>query len=565
MNRRVFINSGLTSLCVVPLLGFKAFENENPTWLIEWIRIHDKSLPTFKPNKIIDSSNKYVGGYLDAEEIPNPHTTAGFLGKACMLFSCSDSTYYLSKAVLSDIEDASKALLKFQHSDGTIDLLSTNFHSTPDTAFVLENIIPSYKFLLRSKTKGLENAIEHLKSFIQNAGEALIVGGVHTPNHRWVVSAALTKVNELFPDKRYLDRIDQWLAEHIDIDPDGQFTEKSTNGYSPIVDRALIDMAIGLNIPELYDAVRKNLAMSLFYIHPNGEVVTEASNRQDRGSIDFMCKYYYCYRYMALLDNSGEMAAACRLIEKTCKPQQLAGYLTNFLENPSLLKDLPTSKALPISYAKAFPYSGLARIRRGNWDCTLLSNNAAWLTFHKGNSVLQAMRMSGSFFGKGQFETERIEQIGDTWVLSKTLEGPYYQPLEKDKISPDGDLSKMPRSLRKKSEIQTLQTTVKVKETKSGIEVDIEMSGTDNVPVSFEIIFRAGGTFSGVNEYAQKENAYLFSGEIATYSVGTDVISFGPGKLEHKGLQLRGALPSMDAPTVYLTGTTPFKHTLFLS
>ncbi|MCP9767861.1 hypothetical protein EGI22_08045 [Lacihabitans sp. LS3-19] len=565
MKRRAFINSGLTSLCVLPMLSFTSLENENPAWLIEWIKIHDKALPNFKSNKITHSSNKYVGGYFDGDEIPSPHSTAGFIAKASMLFACEESDFYNSKDVLKDIEAASKALLKFQHSDGTIDLLSTNFHSTPDTAFVLENIIPSYKFLLKSKVKGSENAIENLKSFIKNAGEALIVGGVHTPNHRWVVSAALTKVNELFPDQRYLDRADQWLAEHIDIDPDGQFTEKSTNSYSPIVDRALIDMAIGLNKPELYDAVRKNLAMSLFYIHPNGEVVTEASNRQDRGSIDFMYKYYYCYRYMALLDNSGEMAAACRLIEKTCTPQQLAGYLTNFLENPALLKDLPASKALPTSYAKAFPYSGVVRIRRGVWDCTLLSENAAWLTFHNGNAVLQAMRISGSFFGKGQFQTEKIEQIGDTWVLSKSLEGPYYQPHEKDKISPDGDLSKMPRSLRKKSEIQTLQTTVKVKEIYAGIEVEIEMSGTDNVPVSMELIFRAGGTFAGVNEYTKRENAYLFSGQKASYTVGKDVISFGPGRIEHKGVQLRGALPAMEAPTVYLTGTTPFKHTLNLS
>lgn len=565
MNRRAFINSGLSTLCVVPMLGFKALVNEKPAWLLDWVKIHDQQLPTYKASMVLDKSNRYVGGYFDGLEIPSPHATAGFLAKASMLFSCSESTFYFSKDVLKDIEDASKALLKFQHNDGTIDLLSTNFHSTPDTAFVLENIIPSYKFLLKSKAKGCENALENLKSFIKNAGEALIVGGVHTPNHRWVVSAALTKVNELFPDKRFLDRIDQWLAEHIDIDPDGQFTEKSTNGYSPIVDRALIDMAIGLNRPELYEPVRKNLAMSLFYIHPNGEVVTEASNRQDRGTIDFMYKYYYCYRYMALLDKSGEMAAVCRLIEKTCKPQQLAEYLSNFLENPALLKDLPTSKALPTSYAKAFPYSGLVRIRREVWDCTLLSNNAAWLTFHKGNSVLQAMRISGSFFGKGQFQTEKIEQIGDTWVMSKTLEGPYYQPHEKDKISPDGDLSKMPRSLRKKSEIQTLQTTIKIKETNSGIEVDVEMAGTDHVPVSFELIFRAGGTFSGVDQYAQKENAYLLSGQKATYTVGSDVLNFGPGKLEHKGLQLRGALPAMDAPTVYLTGTTPFKHTLFLS
>jgi hypothetical protein len=35
--------------------------------------------------------------------------------------------------------------------------------------------------------------------------------------------------------------------------------------------------------------------------------------------------------------------------------------------------------------------------------------------------------------------------------------------------------------------------------------------------------------------------------------------------LEHKNTQLRGALPMMDAPTVYLTGFTPFKHTLIIS
>jgi hypothetical protein len=565
MNRRAFINSGLTSLCVVPMLSFTSLENKKPAWLMEWIKIHDKSLSNFNSNKITDSTHKYFGGYVDGDEIPSPHSTAGFIAKASMLFACAESKYHGSREVLADIEGASKALLKFQHGDGTIDLLSTNFHSTPDTAFVLENIIPSYKFLLKSKVIEAENALENLKSFIKNAGEALIVGGIHTPNHRWVVSAALTKINELYPDKRYLDRIDQWLAEHIDIDPDGQFTEKSTNSYSPIVDRALIDMADGLNKLELYDAVRKNLAMSLYYIHPNGEVVTEASSRQDRGTVDFMFKYYYCYRYMALLDNSGEMAAACRLIEQTCTPQQLAGYLTNFLENPILLRDLPASKALPTSYAKAFTYSGLVRIRRGVWDCTLLSDNAAWLTFHKGNAVLQAMRISGSFFGKGQFQTEKIEQMDDTWVMRKTLEGPYYQPHEKDKISHDGDFSKMPRSLRKKSEVQTLQTTVKVKEIDAGIEVEIEMSGTDNVPVSFELIFRAGGTFAGVSEYSKSKNAYLFSGEKASYTVGADVISFGPGKIEHKGIQLRGALPAMEAPTVYLTGTTPFKHTLKLS
>ncbi len=548
------------------MLGFKGFARTGPTkpaWLLDWVRINDQQLANYKPLKVTDPANRFVGGYMNDSEMPNPHTTSGFLMKASMLFATPESTHYGSKELVQEIEAAARALLTMQHDDGTIDLLDTNFHSTPDTAFVLENIVPTYKFL--KPFKGTESATEAIKTFLTKAGNALSVGGIHTPNHRWVVSAALTKLNELFPDPRYINRIHQWLAEHIDLDPDGQFNEKSTNTYSPIVDRSLIIMARGLNKPELFEPVRRNLMMTLYYVHPNGEVVTEASNRQDKGTIGNMSRYYYCYRYMALRDNNGEMAAMCRLIEQTCPKEQLAGYLDYFLEDPMLWKDLPASKPLPTSYAKAFPYSGLVRIRRGNWDSTLLSNNATWLTFHKGNAVLQGMRVAASFFGKGQFQTEKIEQEGNSWILRKSLEGPYYQPHAADKIAADGDWNKMPREGRQQSEVQKLDTTVRVTETTNGLDIDISLTGTDHVPVALELIFRPGGTLSGVVKYPKKDNAYLLSGESASYTVGPDTIQFGPGKAEHKGVQLRGALPAMDAPTVYLTGYTPFTHRIHLS
>jgi hypothetical protein len=305
--------------------------------------------------------------------------------------------------------------------------------------------------------------------------------------------------------------------------------------------------------------------MTLYYVHPNGEVVTEASNRQDKGTIGNMSRYYYCYRFMALQKNNGELAAMARQIEKTSTKEQLAGYLDYFLEDPTLWKELPADKPLPINYAKNFPYSGVVRIRRGNWDSTFLSNNTSWLTFHKGNAVLQAMRVASSFFGKGQFQSEKIEQQGDTWIFRKSLEGPYYQPLDKDKISPDGDLDKMPRTLRKQSEIQKLETIVKIKEANNGLEIEINMSGTEGVPVSLELIFRAGGSFSGVTKSNKNDKAYLFSEQKGSYTVGNDSINFSSGKVEHKNIQLRGALPAMDAPTVYLTGFTPFRHILKLS
>ncbi|RFS17264.1 hypothetical protein [Emticicia sp. C21] len=568
MNRRTFVHTGFLSVCSVSFFTINTlpakFETK-PAWLLEWIKIHDQQISNFKLIKVTDVKSKYFGGYMDGVEIPNPHSTSSFVMKACMLISCPESAYYQSRKVLRDVEDAANAMLKFQHADGTIDLLATNFHSTPDTAFVLENIVPAYKFLKQSQTKGSEKALELLQNFLKNAGEALITGGIHTPNHRWVVSAALTKLNELFPDKRYTDRINQWLAEHIDLDPDGQYTEKSTNTYSPIVNRSLIIMAKGLNKPELLDAVLKNLEMTLYYVHPNGEVVTEASNRQDKGTIGNMSKYYYCYRFMAIQKNNGEMAAMCRQIEKTSTKNELAGYLDYFLEDLSLWKELPADRPLPTSYAKAFPYSGVVRIRRGNWDSTILSNNPGWLTFHKGNAVLQAMRVAASFFGKGQFQSEKIEKEGNAWVLRSHLDGPYYQPLDKDKISADGDWEKMPRTLRKQSEIQELDTSIKIQETNNGLEIEINMAGTEGVPVSLELIFRPGGTFTGVTNHLTTPKAFLFSGQNGSYSVGNDTLNFSSGRVEHKNIQLRGALPAMDAPTVYVTGFTPFKHTIKLS
>jgi hypothetical protein len=123
----------------------------------------------------------------------------------------------------------------------------------------------------------------------------------------------------------------------------------------------------------------------------------------------------------------------------------------------------------------------------------------------------------------------------------------------------------MPRTLRKQSEIQKLETIVKIKEANNGLEIEINMSGTDGVPVCIYLIFRAGGSFLGVTKSTKNDNAYLFSEQKGSYTVGNDSINFSSGKVEHKNIQLRGALPAMDAPTVYLTGFTPFQHILKLS
>lgn len=112
------------------------------------------------------------------------------------------------------------------------------------------------------------------------------------------------------------------------------------------MDRALITVARLLNRPELYEPVRKNLEMMFYYVHSDGEVVTEASRRQDRNQRTTMGRYYYAYRTLALLDGNGHFAAMCQQIERGARPSH-AGDLADYLAEPELLRPLPTAISLP--------------------------------------------------------------------------------------------------------------------------------------------------------------------------------------------------------------------------
>ncbi|XOV91636.1 MAG: hypothetical protein ACFHWX_15655 [Bacteroidota bacterium] len=568
MDRRKFVQNSslLATLPFIPPIGKLALDKtQKPDWLVRLILLNDEYLKKLLPDRIGDPSLENYGGFINNYQFVNEHSTVAFVKSGITSLVTEESSFYNDSELLSKLNDAVLWLLKVQNSDGSINLYSTNFNSPPDTGFFIKWLGPIYKLLMESDVRNKETLMENLKLFMIRAGNALTVGGIHTPNHRWVVCAALAWLYMLWPDPKYRSRAEQWLAEGIDIDVDGQYHEKSSHVYTPLTDRNLIIIARGFDKPELLDYVRKNLDMTEYYLHPNGEVITEVSGRQDRARIGTMEGYYFPYRYLALHDDNQQFAAMCKLIEETAFDKISGPSLHYILEDQSLWKKLPKPSTIPEEYERYFKDSGLVHIRRGDYDGSIIALSPSFFTFHKMDTAIHGVRLASAFFGKGQFSSEELVKDGDSWKLERDLEGPYYQPLSEDLVTGENDWNKTPRNLRKKTEIQKLKSIVNIREIANGFELEINIEGTDRVPVTLELIFRPGGTFSGLEKLEEEPDSWLLKEGIGTYSNKGSAINFGPGTYGHKWIRLRGALPGEDAPTAFLTGFTPFRHKIVIS
>ncbi|MCX6932940.1 MAG: twin-arginine translocation signal domain-containing protein, partial [Verrucomicrobia bacterium] len=297
MNRRDFLITSATATTALAL-GARAASPALPgsanDLLRDIIRANDAQIPALLARQERTPGHRWIGGLTNSHGLATVADTNGFVAALACAACAPGSRYYNDAALAAPMLAAIAYMLSAQHADGTVDYYATNFHSTPDLAFILEGSCPAYQLLRGNTSPAFAPVAAELAKFIKRGGEALIVGGVHTPNHRWVVCAALAWVNSLFPDARYVARADQWLAETIDLDPDGQYTEKSTTVYSPIVNQALINVARLLNRPALLEPVRRNLEMT---------------------------RYYLSYRTLALHDGNGRFAAMARQIERNARSQ----------------------------------------------------------------------------------------------------------------------------------------------------------------------------------------------------------------------------------------------------
>jgi hypothetical protein len=143
------------------------------------------------------------------------------------------------------------------------------------------------------------------------------------------------------------------------------------------------------------------------------------------------------------------------------------------------------------------------------------------------------------------------------------MRGRYMQPITDPSllpVRPDTWSNLVMR--RKATQICKLAYEAGIRETEQGFELFINARGTDNVPMTVEINLREGGELTGVVPAPNTADAFLLQDGFAEYRLGGDGFRFGPGKVEHAWVQMRGTDGKLPGPSVYLTGYTPFEHTL---
>lgn len=185
------------------------------------------------------------------------------------------------------VEDAALAsvrcLAELQRPSGTF-RGGDNVDSPPDTAFTVNDLAWAHAALHGpSAPKASSGEFMHeLDKVLTAVTPALVSGGLHTPNHRWEIASALTRLWEAGGPASTRERAIEWLAEGVDLQSDGMFSERSANYAAHVSLPSLWTMGRILERPELIAAVDRGSRVQAELTGEDGMVETLASRRQDQ-------------------------------------------------------------------------------------------------------------------------------------------------------------------------------------------------------------------------------------------------------------------------------------------
>ena len=526
------------------------------------------------PTQITDRSHPAHGAFLSETSGAHPNAdhgaNASLLASACCVL-LADGSRLKGNAELCDRVQWSIAFQRrWQRPSGLIDLVGMNFESPPDTGFAVQLLAPAVELARAVAAAGDSQAAaiaDSLGRFVRAAAVGMIDRGFHTPNHRWVVCSALAQAMTLFPEIKAGPYVERILAETVDINEDGEYTERSSGVYNAVCNRSLRFMAHHLGQPDLLDPVRRNLDMMSHLFHEDGTIDTSFSNRQDRGQRIVPVAIADSFFDLAQRDGNGVWA---RIADELVAAGEDAAHspwlLQPFLANPEYRRERLARKPRPDHYAKHYPASGLWRVRRGPLSATAATGSRAAFAVRYGDVNLRSVKFSGTYLLSANFSADRMAPIDGGMRLERAgrahplpgYELPLGRPLAFGSVH-------AARPSRQRWTLPPIDLRLDIREVENGFDLRyLTRGGLDRIPIEIECAFEGPGEWETADQVTQVTagmTSVLKSGH-GTFRRGDQAIRIGPGSGVHYDWQMRESEPSLDSFRVLITLQTPVDRTL---
>lgn len=493
------------------------------------------------------------------------------LASALAVYFHEDSCFYKSKELYQAVGLALDFIARTQREDGSFDYPSCNFKSAADTSFCFKRLIAAYRLLVKYGNPA-DEAITVLKekylTIMHKALDAIREGGFHTPNHRWGITAALLQGSNLFAAEKEFaaglkNRAEQYLAEGIDGDEDGEYAERSTGNYNAVVNNAMMAMYQETGNEAFLGYVERNLSMMLTYMDPDDTIFTQNSTRQDQGKLEYADKYFYQYLYMCSRErNPAFDGAAHKIIKDNMERGDLAPDCLHIVMNHDEMMGYHFEEyGFLEEYRKFFRHAGVLRVKKPAYTYTVLNGKSAFLYFKSKGTTL-CVKIGESCCDIRNFIPQTIEELPDGCRLEAEAQSWYYLPFKEKQDT--SDWWKMDQSKREKLISSRLKTTLEIREKEQGLELNLKAEGLDRLPLRLEICIPAGVSIEHpafALEAGAGESMILKDGYLEIHD-GLTTVEIGPGFGEHsfKG-HYSGEEINSAGYTVYANGYTPLeKH-----
>jgi hypothetical protein len=459
--------------------------------------------------------------------------------------------------------DRALAELRAQQGPDGLFLTGDNLDSPPDSAFTVNGLCRLLRVLALHDEPELEGVGRTVADIVHGCRDALVRGGVHTPNHRWEISCALVQLWHLFGWRVCLDRANEWLAEGVDLQPDGLFSERSPNYAVHVSGPCLLDMAPLLDRPDLADAVHTNLHATLALVDARDRVETIQSRRQDQHGDFPLAAYGLLYRRVASATGC-PVCAAMAVRAEAAGARADVDAVAQVLLDPALVTLPPGEPPGPPEGWQVLRTSKLAVWQRDELRIVchasddlatagrVASGISADPTFAKvGLGPLSlGFRLSRTFFNLGPFRAPELDVDGETVSLREQVESYYYQPLPPEARRTDAayDLefegrfaAQMAFSQRARDAV-SLSTVVRLRPLAQGAELEIEASGVAASQL-LELALTGDGTLGEVTGEVEVRDS--------TTAVARGDLTLGGGRVS---VEIQGDLDTRNPSPEYNPG-----------